>query len=450
MRGLNLAYLKESIRFNPNILQRTVLRNMNRFTVVVSGKRAGKTTLCAYLALKELWLPYHITWVVGPNYDVASRVWDYAAEWIDKYFTNERGASPFNINRHDKIIENKLTGSKLFMKSAEETPTLLGKGLNLVIIDEAARIKDGIWDGYIRPNLADGGKGRAVLISNPFGFNWFYRLFLKGTEEGKVENPEYVSFQFSTAIEDREGNIKGSINPEAISIQELNSIKKSTPSDIWTSEYLGMFREGAGQLFRFEKCIDMSIPVEDPNEWFEPPRHGHLYSLGVDIAKLEDFTVICVIDRMDHRLIGFWRSNNRSWEYTREKIKEISQKYNDAEITCDTTGMGGDIFVENLAEIGVNVNTEFTYSSRSKMLLIDKLALFLERGQIKFPRLPALINELQEFTYNITPSGNYKYGSSRKDDCVNALALAAWNLGDMPLLDSIGETIYGMTKRNYS
>ena len=123
----------------------------------------------------------------------------------------------------------------------------------------------------------------------------------------------------------------------------------------------------------------------------------HFYTLGVDIAKLQDYTVICIMDKMNHRLVGFYRVNHRSWDFVREKIKELSLQYNDADIILDATGGAGDMFVENLSEIGVNVDTEFKYTNKTKMLLIDKLALFLERRQIKFPRIPPLIDELRSF-----------------------------------------------------
>ena len=143
-------------------------------------------------------MPRHVVWVIGPNYDVASRVWDYIEEWIDKYFEGQYG--PFRVNRHDRIIENTTTGAKLWMKTTENPTSLLGKGLDLAIIDEAARVDEGIWEGYIRPNLMD-RKGRALLISNPYGFNWFYNMYLRGTPEGRIDNPEYISFHFPTAIE---------------------------------------------------------------------------------------------------------------------------------------------------------------------------------------------------------------------------------------------------------
>lgn len=444
---LNLLALKDKIEFYPHEIQSHILKNMRRFTIVCSAKRLGKSKLAAYLALRELLMPRHVVWIIGPNYDLASRVWDYVEEWINLYFDGNQG--PFRVNKHDRIIENTVTGAKMWMKTTEEPAGLLGKGLDLAIIDEAARIKDGIWDGYIRPNLMD-RNGRAVLISNPFGFNWFYKEYLKGLPEGQADNPEYISFQFPTAIENESREVIGTNNPYAVSVDELKSIQKSTPRDRWIVEYLGNFQEGAGQLFKnFEPCIDDGIIIESSNEWFEPPKTGHLYSIGMDIAKVEDFTVICVVDRMTHRLVGFWRINNVSWLIMREKIRELSAKYYDAEITLDATGNAGDMFTENLSEIGVNVDTEFKYTNRTKMMLIDKLSLLMERKQVRFPRISNLISELRSFTYHMTGSGSMKYGSSSKDDCVNALALACWNLNDVPLEDNIIGNVYGMKSRNY-
>lgn len=428
---LNLTALKEKLHFYPHEKQTYILKNMRRFTIVCSAKRLGKSMLAAYLAMRELFLPRHIVWVVGPNYELASRVWDYVEEWIDMYFEGDKG--PFRVNRHDRVIENTITGAKMWMKTTENPTSLLGKGLDMVIIDEAARIQEGIWDGYIRPNLTD-RMGRAFIISNPHGFNWFYKLFVMGTPEGRIENTEYVSFQFPTAIEDNDRNVIGTNNPYAVTVDELKSIQKTTPRDKWIVEYLGTFQEGAGQLLKhYHKCIDSSIKFENGDDWFETPRGGHLYYMGVDIAKVEDFTVICVLDRMTHRLVGFWRINNVSWGIMRDKIKAISQRYNDAEIILDATGNAGDMFVENLAEIGVNVDTEFTYTNKTKMLLIDKLALLMERKQVSYPELPQLMYECKAFTYHITPKKALVYGSSVRDDCVNALALACWKLTDEPL-----------------
>ena len=431
-KKLDLAKLKQTINFYPHPIQRQILSEMGRFTVVASGKRLGKTVMAAYLALRELFYPYHSVWVVAPTHDLTSRVWEYLDQWIDRYFGGDSGL--VRVNKHEKIIENNATGAKLWTKSGEAPSSLLGKGLDLVIIDEASRLDNGIWDGYLRPNLMD-KNGRAFFISNPFGFNWFYDLYLLGGPESDREKyADYISFKFPTAVEDEQGNVIGTNNPYAVKVEELQAIKATTPPDIWRSEYLAAFQEGAGQLFkRFDRCIDDFTYVTDPNDYFEPPQPGHLYCIGIDIAKVEDFTVICIIDRMTHRVVGFYRTNGMSWELMSARIKRYSEEYNWAMITLDATGNAGDMFTETLSSMGVNVDTQYKYTNKSKIMLIDKLSMFLEGGKIKFPKIPELINELRSFTYNITGSGNLQYGSSKHDDCVNALALACWNLNEEPL-----------------
>lgn len=444
-RQLDTSKLKETIGFYPHERQKDILKNMRRFTVVVGGRRLGKTILAAYLAMKELFLSNKSVWIIAPNHDLSNRIWEYLDLWIDTHFSEL-----FSVNKHEHIIENKMTRSKLWTKTAESPQSLRGKGLDLAILDEASIIPNGIWDGNIKPNLMD-RQGRAFFISNPFGFNWFYDQFLLGTPEGRVDNPDWMSFQIPTAIEDKDGNVIASNNPQ-ITLSELQANKRTTPPDVWKQEYLSVFQEGAGQRFKkIDQCIDDAIRIDDVNEWFEDPIPGHDYYLGCDIAKVEDFTVVCVMDRMTHRLVGFYRINSLSWEYMREKVKQISQMYYSAEIILDATGNGGDQFAEDLASIGANVDVEFTYTNKTKNLLVDKLAILMDRGMVKFPRIPQLINEIRSFTYHFTPSGNMILGSSKKDDCLNALALACWKLNNEPLNNTTNtQHLYIPTRRRFS
>lgn len=396
----------------------------------------GNSLLCAYLALRELFLPYHVVWLVAPNYELTSRVWDYIILWIDKYLggTGKGEGGMFEIDRQKHTIYNKHTGAQLAAKSCESPESLLGKGLNLLIIDEASRIDPKIWEGYLKPNLMDVG-GNAIMISNPFGMNWFYDEYIRGTPDGRLNYPNYISFKFPTAVEDKDGNVIGSNNP-AISVDELKFLKSTMPASTWLVEVMGEFQEGAGMWFRgVDACIDESIKIPNPDEWFEDPIPGHLYFVGVDIGKVEDFTVVTVIDRMTHRVVGFYRVNQMTWMYMRERVKEISQRYFDAEITLDATGNGGDEFAEDLANIGANIDTEFVYSPKTKRLLMDKLLILVDRKKIKFPKIPQLIYEMRAFTYEFTNRGNVILGSSKKDDCVNSLALACWKLNEEPLED---------------
>lgn len=143
---------------------------------------------------------------------------------------------------------------------------------------------------------------------------------------------------------------------------------------------------------------------------------------------------------MTHRMVGFYRINNLSWDFMRRKVKEISERYFDAEIILDATGNGGDQFAEDLAALGANIDTKFIYTNKTKNLLVDKLAILVDRKMLTFPKIPQLIMELKSFTYHFSPTGNMILGSSKKDDCLNALALACWKLNDEPLNAAGGMT----------
>lgn len=440
MSELNLQNIKGTIGFYPHLKQQEILMNQERFTVVVGGKRVGKTILAAYLALRELFASEKSIWIIAPTIDLTGRIWEYLDIWIDKYFPNI-----FRVNKQQKIIENTTTRSKLWGKSGESPESLLGKGLDLAIIDEASRMKNGLWQGYVEPNLMD-KQGRAFFISNPYGFNWFYDLYLKGTPEGRTKTPDYISFILPTAVEDEYGNVVGSNNP-AVKLAELLNKKKTTPPDIWRQEYLSVFQEGVGQRFKnFESCIDDSIVISDESEWFESPKSGHLYLIGVDLGKVEDYTVVTIMDRMTNRLVGFWKLNRVDWGFIKHRIQLYAGRYNDALVTVDATGGATDVFTEDLSDMGVCVS-EYKYTNKKKIELIDKLGNFLQDTKIKFPRIPDLINEIRAFSYHFTTSGNLIYGSSKHDDCVNSLALACWELNESPLNEDDGGSWLPRKKR---
>ncbi len=436
---------KERIGFYPNPIQSDILKKLERFTVVVGGRRLGKTILAAYLALRQLFIPKQSIWIIAPNHDLSNRILEYLYTWIYASFPK----AMFRINKNEKIIENMTTGSKLWTKSGESPESLRGKGLDLAIIDEAALISEGLWESNIRPNLMD-SNGKAFFISNPFGYNWFYKLYKLGTPDGRrlTGDSDYISFQVPTVIEDEEGNVIGTNNP-TIKVKELANAKKITPSDVWRQEYLAMFQEGAGQRFKgIQKCIDESIVIDEINEWFVPVEEGHLYLIGVDLAKVEDFTVITIMDRMTNRLVGFWRVNNINWSFIKEKIKRVSAEYNFAECIVDATGGISTAFTEDLILDGINV-TEFIYSNKSKTRIMDHLGLLIEKKNIRFPRIPQLIVELEAFSYTITPKNNMIYGSSEKDDCVNSLALACSELQPIPIDSELSGISWVTTSEKY-
>jgi len=72
----------------------------------------------------------------------------------------------------------------------------------------------------------------------------------------------------------------------------------------------------------------------------------------------------------------------------------------------------------------------YKFTTSTKADLIENLSVMLDNGETWFPDIPVLINELSLFGYETLPSGTIRYKAPQgyHDDCVIALALAAWNL----------------------
>jgi hypothetical protein len=147
--------------------QREVWNHPARFKVMACGRRWGKSRLgsllCIAVASQE-----GRAWWVGPTYPVASVGW----RMIRRIAVQIPGVQ---IRESERMIVMP-GGGTVQVKSADNPDSLRGEGLNFVVIDECAFVKEDAWTDALRPALAD-RKGGALFISTPKGHNWFWRLW---------------------------------------------------------------------------------------------------------------------------------------------------------------------------------------------------------------------------------------------------------------------------------
>jgi hypothetical protein len=310
----------------------------------------------------------------------------------------------FNFDKEKKArkILPLITGAEIQFKSADNPTSLLGKGVALLVIDEAARIPDDVYYRTLRRTLLD-HEGNCIAISTPKGKNWFYRLWLKGQDSLQ---PNYASFSFPT-----------SANPFIPKV-EIEKARDDVPELIYRQEYMAEFLEGASSVFR---NIDVCATGQS-----EEPIQGLQYIIGTDVAKYQDFWVNTVIKRRTKQVVAFDRSNKLDWNFQKERLKILAEKYNHAQIVIDSTGVGDPIF-EDLTRMELNVEP-YQFTSKTKRPLIENLALLMEKQEVSFPPIPDLLNELKSFEYELTSGGNLRYSAPQGfyDDCVISLALACW------------------------
>jgi len=154
-------------------------------------------------------------------------------------------------------------------------------------------------------------------------------------------------------------------------------------------------------------------------------KFGHSYILGVDIGKVEDFTVLTVLDRETGEVVYWDRFNKIDYPFQKARITSIAQRYH-ARIIIDSTAVGAPI-KEDLERAG-NYVDDFKFSNKSKKELVEKLSIMIEQGKIRIPNNRVLIDELESFGYRLTESGNVIYSApeGQHDDCVYSLGLAVW------------------------
>jgi hypothetical protein len=246
-----------------------------------------------------------------------------------------------------------------------------------------------------------------LLISTPKGKGYFYDLFRRG----QGADPDYQSWNWPSWT-----------NP-LLDAEVIEQERSRLPDRVFKQEFAAEFVEGSGAVFRnIRECATGT---------FSPPVYERRYVAGLDLAKVEDYTVLCVVDKQERRVVHVDRFHRVDWETQIGRIHAALDRYNRARVFVDSTGAGEPI-VESLNRAGGRAQP-YPFTARSKDALIQNLAILLERGQIILPRpdlWPEGIDELESFEYSVSDRGNVRMGSppGMHDDCAIGLALAVWPL----------------------
>jgi hypothetical protein len=251
-------------------------------------------------------------------------------------------------------------------------------------------------------------RGWALLISTPRGKGWFYGLYRRG----QGLDPDFQSWNYPSAT-----------NPY-LDETLIDAERTRLPERVFRQEYQAEFIEGSGQVFR--NVRDCAVL-----ESYREPVVGERYYGGLDLAKVEDFTVLVILNQ-GCEVVFLDRFHRLDWDLQVSRIKMAAAKYHRAPIYVDTTGAGEPVF-EALSRAGVYAR-EYPFTAKSKAALVDNLSILFEKKRLKLPTVqlcPELVDELEAFEYSVTEQGHVRTGapSGYHDDCVIGLALAAWDPG---------------------
>jgi len=177
--------------YEPHPGQVEVHRSRAPRRILACGVRWGKSTCAAMEAVAALMVPRErsIGWVVAPSYDLTERIFGRVREVVEGRLAHRVQ----EVNPRDRriVIRNLLGGvSELRGKSADQPVSLLGEGLDWLVVDEAARLSEEVWTRHLSQRLID-RKGWALLLSTPRGADWFYHLYRRGLSG---RDPDYAAW----------------------------------------------------------------------------------------------------------------------------------------------------------------------------------------------------------------------------------------------------------------
>jgi len=218
-----------------------------RFQVVVCGRRFGKTWASAMEATYVASQPNKRIWVVGMSYRKARLI--FREIW--QRMVIGHGEDVEKASEKDMYIRFKW-GTTVEGMSADNADSLVGEGLDLLIIDEVAKMNKKIWDMYLSPTVA-GRKGKVIFITTPEGRNWIYDLFKLGATDELWEShtsPSWVNqYEFPKGLED----------PAII------ERKRNMSRELFGQEFGAEFSVFEGKVWDFNRELDVGDFPYDPD-----------------------------------------------------------------------------------------------------------------------------------------------------------------------------------------
>jgi len=299
-----LLHLVEQLEATLTPPQREVYEAPQRFKMLCSGRRFGKTYLCiARLVNWAVEKPGRLCWYVTANYRMAKQIaWRQLKDMVPPSICVKRNESDLSLE-----LTN---GSIIALRGAENPDALRGVSLSALVVDEAAYVKQEAWEMVLRPALSDQG-GPAWFITTPAGLNWFHDLW----EQAEGED-DWINFSFTT--------IEGGNVPK----EEIEAAKRTLDERTFRQEYLASFETLSGRCF---PDFDQDNITESVSDTMGPILIGLDFNVGVMAG--------CIASKVGDTL-HIWDDISVKNSNTDEVCQMLKQRFPDREIYVypDPTG----------------------------------------------------------------------------------------------------------------
>ncbi len=354
-------------------------------------------------------MPLVHVWIVAPDFPREKQFWLEMQTYIPPSavvsMTNNDYTMMCSITRDRK------PQIKLELKSAKDPRGLVSAGIDLLVMTEAALIKDEAWDMYLQPRLISPGRaGNVIANGTPKGRNWYYRFF-----NFCRDNPDVAWCLQAPSW----------TNP-LIDPEKIRDLERKMPRLAYRQEMGAEFLSETGGVFHgVRDAAKRTREVKGP------------IIIGIDWGKRRDASVFAIMS-VTGQMLALHHFEKTKYGVQLEHLKEIytallAQGWTqDDIIIVPERNSIGEVMCELIeAEFPVSAASGGFYTTGiTKRDIIDELAVDIEDADSGICLLddPELLNQLEIFEYSQLVSGWVSFhapvGETLHDDYVMAVAIA--------------------------
>lgn len=429
----------------------------HRFLVLNCGNRTGKdrfSNMAGIMYFVECLnenrhidrpdiVPSVYWWIIAPTETMAMQNW----RELKKFFPKDWVVGISNTTMTMQTIGNGM----IEVRSAYDPESLVGVGLDLVTITEAARIKDLeiVW-ANLEARLSSPGRGRAkdrkghsygvgkaIINSSPIGKNYFYTMWTWGQPQYDDYSSEWVSFSLPWTVNPSNAEkAKEIVHTKYGDITYEESLRRRIGDRMYRQNYLADFLAGSGQVFAefADKCCEDVYSgkfnftekqrMEYIAEWQKPkPYRRYRASWDIATGSSGDSPVLMIRDMEENKIVKLVDLYGKNYDAQYETISYWCKHYNNAECVFSSTGHTacvGQLAKRGVAEVVVNENggNKTSYVINAQCACQNGDIHFLMDGSVESQRAYAQIVDYTEHG-----NGKYSNESEAHDDWASALYL---------------------------
>lgn len=393
---------------------------------VKPGRQVGKTVTGGAIAA-DASLAGKDVMILGPFEDTVSEMMEAAREHLLTAEENYSSAGhPLGTDYRNKTDWKFSHSGRLRARTVGTDGTQIrGKNPEVVLVDEAAYIKDNIFTEVIEPFFSTHNNWEYYLFSTPAGKSGYF--YEKVEQDSTFYSPHWPS----------------SICP-LISEEWLHEKRTELDRQTYAQEYLGEFVEAADSYFPHElvnPCVSPGPELEARTQRW----------LGVDPAeKGDDRMVIYDLDATGTTWNIWSQETTTGPEFvgllsdlqTNTTVPEPdigpgttpTDGYERIVVESNIAGLATDIAEANLGGVILPVKS----TRKSKGPMYKRLKRDLEATEIQLPNYRRLLDQLTSLQYSYTANNHLKleHPPGGHDDYPDALMLA--NAGRVGLAQNFG------------